>query len=293
MTEPLGFSVRIFVPYGEPEGLRVVEKSNWTGQGIVFPRPLLNQVRARKEVNHTGVYVLWEPGESGQLPRAYVGQGDALLPRLDEHEKKKDFWTRGIVFTSKDQSLNKAHVQYLESRLVGLADETKRCVLENGNIPQKPSLSDADEADAELYLADMLLCLPVVGVSFFEEPHKPEGGCGDLFLNSKGIKARGYSGTSDFVVHKGSLAVKKEVPSITISISNLRTGLLNQGILKDIGSSYELTQDYAFSSPSNASDVLLGSSSSNGRQLWKDAEGRTLKEIQNAEVENTPQLVDE
>lgn len=28
-----GFSVRIFIPSGKPEGLRIVEKSNWTGQG--------------------------------------------------------------------------------------------------------------------------------------------------------------------------------------------------------------------------------------------------------------------
>ncbi len=77
MTEPLGFSVRIFVPSGEPEGLRVVEKSNWTGQGIVFPRSLFSNVRAKEVLNHTGVYVLWEPGELGQLPLAYVGEAVA------------------------------------------------------------------------------------------------------------------------------------------------------------------------------------------------------------------------
>ena len=41
MNEPLGFSVRIFVPSGDPEGTRVIEKSNWTGQGLIFPRSLL------------------------------------------------------------------------------------------------------------------------------------------------------------------------------------------------------------------------------------------------------------
>ena len=85
MNEPLGFSVRIFVPSGEPEGLRVIEKSNWTGQGLVFPRPLFAKVRSREELNRTGVYVLWGPGRSGQLPLAYVGEGDVLLPRLDSH----------------------------------------------------------------------------------------------------------------------------------------------------------------------------------------------------------------
>ena len=169
MREAMGFSVRIFIPTGDPEGMRIIEKSNWTGQGIVFPRTLFTEARSRKELTRTGVYILWAPTESGQLPRAYVGEGDALLPRLDSHAKNKDFWTHAVAFTSKDQNLNKAHIQYLEARLVGLAAEAKRCDLDNANVPQVPSLSDADAADAELYLADLLLCLPVVGVNFLRE----------------------------------------------------------------------------------------------------------------------------
>ena len=286
MSEPLGFSVRIFVPSGEPEGPRVIEKSNWTGQGLVFPRPLFAEIRSREELNRTGVYVLWGPGRSEQLPRAYVGEGDVLLPRLDSHAKNKDFWTHGIVFTSKDQSLNKAHVQHLEARLVRLADEAKRCELDNANIPQMPSLSDADSADAELYLADMLLCLPVVGVSFFEKPREPAGKSQDLFLNAKGIQARGYEGTGDFVVRTGSQAVKDEVASISPSISDLRKALIKQGVLEDTGTAYRFVQDYIFNSPSNAASVLLGMRR-NGRIEWKDVEGRSLKEIQDAAVEGT------
>ena len=290
MSEPLGFSVRIFVPSGEPEGPRVIEKSNWTGQGLVFPRPHFPKVRSREELKRTGVYVLWGPGRSEQLPRAYVGEGDVLLPRLDSHAKKKDFWTHGIVFTSKDQSLNKAHVQHLEARLVGLAAEAKRCELDNANNPQMPSLSDADKADAELYLADMLLCLPVVGVSFFEKPREPAGKSQDLFLNAKGIQARGYEGTGDFVVRTDSEAVKNEVASISPSISDLRKALIKQGVLEDTGTAYRFVQDYIFNSPSNAASVLLGMRR-NGRIEWKDAEGRSLKEIQDAAVEGTDEPV--
>ena len=73
-----------------------------------------------------------------------------LQLRLVSHVRNKDFWTHGVAFMSKDQSLNKAHVQYLEAQLVQLAREVKRCELDYANIPQKPSLSDADMADAEL-----------------------------------------------------------------------------------------------------------------------------------------------
>ena len=262
----------------------MIEKSNWTGSGLVFPRSHFPKIRGREELSRTGVYVLFESSGSGQLPKVYVGEGDVLLQRLDSHAKSKDFWTHGVAFTSKDQNLNKAHVRYLEARLVQLAAEAKRCELDNTNIPQKPPLSEADKADAELYLADMLLCLPVIGVSFFERPRGLMGKERDLFLNAKGIQARGCEAPGGFVVRAGSQGVKNEVASIHTYLSDLRKTLLNQGILEDKGTAYRLVQDYFFTSPSTAAGTLLGMAS-NGRTSWKNADGRSLKEIQEAEVE--------
>jgi hypothetical protein len=129
VTERIGYSVRIFVPQGEPEGLRLVEKSNWVGVGLVFPRGLFAEAKKRPEVNRTGVYILWGESETGSLPKVYVGEGDTVIGRLDQHNRNKDFWTHGVVFTSKDQALNKAHVQHLEARLIALAATAKRCEL--------------------------------------------------------------------------------------------------------------------------------------------------------------------
>jgi hypothetical protein len=221
-----GFSVRIFVPSGEPEGLRLVEKSNWTGQGLVFPRSLFPEVRKRLEMNRTGVYVLWGPGDSGQLPRVYVGEGDTLLPRMDNHARNKDFWTHAVVFISKDQNLNKAHVQYLESRLVELLAAAKRCELDNGNAPQKPALSEADAADAEAFLADLLLCLPVLGVTFFEKPNASGTPLRTLALRGRGIEAHGFEGPAGFIVKAGSRAAKQEVPSMHPYLAALRADLV-------------------------------------------------------------------
>jgi hypothetical protein len=280
-----GFSVRIFIPSGEPEGLKFVEKSNWTGQGIVFPRSLFAEARSRPELKRAGVYVLWGPSETGQLPRAYVGEGDSVLARLDQHAKSRDFWTHAAVFTSKDQNLNKAHVQHVESRLVALATAAKRCELDNNNVPQPPSLSEADVADAEGFLADVLLCLPVVGVSLFEKAKVPSAKDRDLFLKAKGIEARGVDGAQGFVVRAGATAVKREVPSINAYLVSLRRTLIQKGVLEEAGEKLRLTQDYSFASPSTAAGVLLGRNS-NGRVDWKDAKGRTLKEIQEAEPGN-------
>lgn len=281
----VGFSVTIFIPSGDPDGLRLVGKSNWIGQGLVFPRALFGDARKREELDRTGVYVLSGPGA---LPRVYVGEGDGVLSRLDDHARKKDFWTHAVVFTSKDHDLNKAHVQYLEARLVALANEAKRCVLENGNIPQLPVLSEADQADAEAFLEDVLLCLPIVGVSYFEKAKVTSAEDRDFFLKARGgaIAARGVDTPEGFAVRAGSTAAKTPVPSIATYLSDLRKALLDRGVLIDAGEVFRLAQDYTFNSPSTAAGVMLGRTA-NGRIEWKDAKGRTLKEVQQQETTET------
>jgi hypothetical protein len=281
--KPQGFSVRLFLPGGDPDGVKTVEKSNWTGRGLVIPRSLFAETRSRPELGRTGVYILVGPDEKSQLSRVYVGEGDPIGPRLDQHAKNKDFWTQAISFTSKDQNLNKAHIQFLEYRLIDLAKAAKRCVLDNANTPQPPSLSEADIAEAEGFLADILLCLPVLGYGFFEAAPAPTQTTLEFLLNAKGLKGRGYEATAGFVVRAGSQAVKNEAKSIHAYLSDMRSSLAEQGIFVDSGQYYEVTQDYTFNSPSTAAGVLLGRSA-NGRTEWKTSEGLTLKSIQDAEV---------
>ncbi len=278
-----GFSVRLFLPDGDPDGVKVVEKSNWTGCGLVVPRTLFAAAKGRAEMARAGVYILSGQGGASPLPHVYVGEGDPVRPRLEQHAKNKDFWTHAALFTSKDQNLNKAHVQHLESRLVALANASKRCVLENGNAPQPPSLSESDIAEVEGFLDDVLLCLPILGFNYFELAPAvvPEGL--ELHLKVKGLAARGYETSQGFVVQKGSQAVKAESAAIHAYLTETRSELLRQGVLREAGAVYEFTQNYTFGSPSTASGVLLGRTS-NGRVEWKAADGRTLKRIQDAEL---------
>ena len=161
------FSIRIFLADGTPEGLRLVEKSNWTGLGIVCPRSQYSDARKRSEFGRPGVYVLVGPGESG-LPQVYIGEAEELRSRLDNHQQNKDFWTRVVAFTSKDGNINKAHVRYLESRLTGLANVAKRAEVANGNAPALPALSEPDAADVENFLREMLAIFPVLEITAFQ-----------------------------------------------------------------------------------------------------------------------------
>jgi hypothetical protein len=189
MSKP--YSIKIFLPGGDPDGLRTIEKSNWSGAGIVIPRAIMAEAKQRRELSRTGVYVLVGPPEESGLPRLYVGEGDPIRPRLEQHAFRKDFWTTCVAFTSKDENLNKAHVQYIESRLIEMAARAKRCVLDNGNAPSLPSLSEGDAAEAEGFLDEVLLCFPLLGLSVFSAAATTAKKGGQLHLSGKGAKAHG------------------------------------------------------------------------------------------------------
>jgi hypothetical protein len=237
------------------------------------------KAKYRVEFGKTGVYVLSGPGLEGALPRIYVGEGDPAKPRLEQHYGKKDFWTILFLFTSKDDYLNKAHIQYLEARLVVLAAEAKRCELDNANQPVLPSMSEVDIAEAEGFLNEMLVCFPVLGLSVFEKPEKQQDGHQILFLKGKGIEAKGYESPEGFVVVANSQAVVEAVPSIHRFMLDMRESLAKRGLFRQQNGLYHLTQDYVFDSPSTAAGVLLGRSA-NGRIEWKNATGRSLRELQ-------------
>ncbi len=285
LLTPKSFSLRIFVPGGELEGVRLVEKSNWNGSGLVCPRTVFVRARSRPEFSKTGVYVLSGPGSDGSLPRIYIGEGDPTKPRIEQHYAKKDFWTTVFLFASKDTYLNKAHIQYLEARLVNLAAEAKRCELDNANQPNLPSMSEGDVAEAEGFLSEMLVCFPVLGLNVFEKPAKGVEGHRVFSLKGKGIEAKGYESSEGFVVLGNSQAVKEAVPSIHRYMLDMRTTFTKSGVLMDDGGAYRFTQDYEFDSPSTAAGVVLGRTA-NGRLEWKDSGGHSLKELQAREEDN-------
>jgi len=56
MTSPQPFSLRIFVADGDPDGLRLVERSNWIGKALVFPRKLYPEFRTRQEFQNGAIW---------------------------------------------------------------------------------------------------------------------------------------------------------------------------------------------------------------------------------------------
>jgi hypothetical protein len=140
-------------------------------------------------------------------------------------------------------------------------------------MPAPPSLSEAEEAFAEGFLDDILLCLPILGYALFETAETATAGTAasdsggvTLHLRAKGIEATGNDTPAGFIVRAGSKAVRDDK-------------MVRQNVLVPDGECLRLIQDYLFASPSLAAGVMLGRPA-NGRVEWKTPDGRTLKDIQ-------------
>ncbi len=274
------FSIRVFFTDGEPRGLRLVEKSGWSGFGAVCPRQRFGEVKNRGEFGRPGVYLLLGDDAGQNLPDVYIGEADPLVDRIKQHVQNKDFWERFVAFSDRGQSLNKAHIQYLEHRMIQAAGEAKRCNLLNGNNPTAPSLSEADRADCELFLDEVFSISSALGITVFEKPEIKTSQQLLLFLKYKEIEAKGYETADGFVVLKGSEVFPETTPSAPSSIIQLRNELQAKGVLgKNENSGLAFLQDYEFSSPSTAAGIIRGASS-NGRSEWRTGEGKKLREIQ-------------
>ena len=204
------FSLSVFMPQGEPQGLRLVTKTNWTGVGVFFPRTCLNPARERAELGRTGVYVLWN--DDDQLrPSVYVGQSEDVSRRIKEHfdDEAMDWWTKAAAFTTKDNAFNQAHARYLEWALE--AREVNRCHLRNRLQPSRPSVSGLMRQMRRIFSPTCSSVSPSqafrsLRLQCDKEEWTIQRGSMELHLDRTviGVRATAVPGVAEFTVLKGA-----------------------------------------------------------------------------------------
>jgi hypothetical protein len=293
-----GRSLELYYIDGRPDGMLTAELFNWTGHVLMAPRTQIAAALKRQEAGYAGVYLLI--GEQNGEPRAYVGEGEDISARIKAHDVAKDRWSSAVLVTTAGNKLNKAHVRYLEARLIAEARAIGRTPLENGTNPPRPSLSEADVAKMEAFLENLLIVLPAVRVDMFIQRARPTLGSATPALSpalplpapalppvrftletpKHGIKATAVLVDGEFVVQAGSLARESWIGQNgqVASYAPLHVELVTAGILAPHGPLRIFTQNYAFKSPSAAAAVINGRSTS-GPQHWRlEGEGITYKE---------------
>jgi hypothetical protein len=275
-------TIKLFLPHGDAKGLRTAEISNWTGKALAAPRTELDHLLQREECEKAGVYVLTGSDPSTNAPHAYIGEAEVIRDRLKQH-RGKEFWVSAIVFVSKDENLTKAHVRYLESRLLAEATQIGRFTLEQ-NQAGGSKLPESDREDMEVFLSRIRQLLPVLGSDLLtpiaKAPAKNQVG-GQFICRIKGAVARGHRTPDGFVVFSGSTAVLKDRPSAQQRhpfVVTLRRKLVADGVLVERGGFFVFSKDAEFSSPSAAAAVVHGGGA-NGLTEWRTKDGTTLKEL--------------
>lgn len=275
-----GKSIRLFLIEGIADGRWMCELSNWTGKAYKIPRNCVKESSDREELKNTGIYFLFGKSDETDTYRVYIGEAENIYERLLTHLKEKDFWHECVVFISKDNNLNKAHVKYLENRMYTIAKEAGRYQLENSNIPTQSSLSEADRAEMEEFINNAKLLLSAVGHKVLEAtaiPSKTNNDPEIFVFEGKDYKATGTTTADGFVVFKNSILSKKANSSLTKSLLDKRNKLISENI---IDSAFSFTKDYIFSSPSTAASIISGNST-NGKTAWRNSQGITLKDYEN------------
>lgn len=276
-------TIKLFLPHGDAKRLRVGEVSNWTGKALAAPRTELEELLLREEAGSAGIYFLFGSDPEIGDALAYIGEAEVIRDRLKQH-KAKDFWNAVVVFVSKDENLTKAHIRYLENRLIAEAKQAGRYRLDNANS-SNPKLPESDREDMEVFLSRIQQVLPVLGsdlltpISGSTKSTKPQA---ELLCKNKGAIARGRRTEGGFVVFKDSTAVVAERSSAETQhpyVVTLRKKLLAEGALTKQDGFLVFLKDTEFDSPSAAAAVIHGGGA-NGLTAWKDENGKTLKEIE-------------
>lgn len=295
-------TIQIFLPAGDPRGIRVAALTTSIVQVIEVPRPLMSQFLQMPESKQVGVYYLIGDDEEKDQLSVYIGQTGSLGKRLNEHDldPKREFWNRALVAISLTHSLTQTHAMYLEWCSIQQANNAQRYSVENGNAGSKPYTPASLEADCQEIFDTIRTLVATMGQPVFEplavrriesvsnltnsatglaEPINTADPGMLLYCEGPSASAKAQYTEEGLVVLKGSRGRIEAAPSFgQRSAGKNRQRLIDSGVLMLDGSSYVFQKDVLFGSPSGASKVVLARSS-NGWTEWKDASGKTLDEL--------------
>lgn len=275
-------TIKIFLVHGDPKRLRTAEISNWTGKAVASPRSEFDGLLSREEAHYSGVYLLTGHDPESGKPTMYIGEAENIKDRVKSH-LDSDYWNQIIFFISKDENLTKAHIRFLEGKLINQAHYANKALVLNGQ-GSGSKLPESDRADMEIFLTKIFQLLPVLGVDFLVAPYKNAKTNTEkefLYTEIKGLRAKGRLTPNGFLVSKESQAVLKDRASSKKYPwpSNIRKKLIDEGVLQVKNDHLVFIRDEEFSSPSAAAAAIHGGHA-NGLIVWKDKQGQSLKDLE-------------
>jgi hypothetical protein len=285
-------TIQIYLPSGDPAGLRVANLTTRTVRVFEVPRSLLGQFLQRPEAAQVGVYYLFGSNDD-ETPQCYIGQSGNVGVRLQQHTGSKDFWTRAMVAVSLTNEWTSTHAAYLEWLSLSRAKVAGRYTLVNGNKASNPFTPEPLEADCQEFIETIAVLLATVGAPVLESV-KPapsqaaHSGTGidapeSLFFREGGCEATGYQTSEGLLVLAGSRGRPGIRPSARPGIAVQRDALRSDGVITVDEDALLFVRDHLFGSPSAAGCALVGGEN-NGRTSWRNAKGQSISDLEHLAV---------
>ena len=275
----MGKTVTTYLIDGDPKGTQYAFISNKICQMFVVPRSNLSYLNTQEKLQKPAFYILLGEDESTK-PQAYIGETENFKERVKDHDSKKAFWQKALIFVSKDADMTKVDVQYLEHKAITEAKKANAFVLsDNKQIPKAPNLPEHQQDSMDEFFEDVKFLASFIGCNIFEVSQPKEEHL--FYTKGRGCNAKGFSSSDGFTVLKGSTVAKTMVPSF--NWKEKREKMLQDYTSNENGI-LVLTSDKTFSSPSTAADFCIGSSN-NGWFVWKDKNKNTLDSVYRKQLE--------
>ena len=275
----MGRTVTTYLIDGDPKGTRYSFISNKICQMFVVPRSNLSYLSEQEKLQKPAFYILIGEDEATK-PQAYIGETENFKERVKDHDNKKAFWQKALIFVSKDEDMTKADVQYLEYKAIAEAKKANTFILnENKQIPKAPNLPEHQRDAIDEFFEDIKFLTSFMSCNIFEISQPKEEHL--FYTKGRGSNAIGFYHSAGFTVLKGSVIANSSVPSFTWS--EKRNRMIKEYANFDNGN-YIIDSDITFSSPSTASMFCLGRPS-NGWSDWKDKDENTLDSVYRKHLE--------
>ena len=275
----MGKTVTTYLIDGDPKGTQYAFISNKTCQMFVVPRSNLSYLNTQEKLQKPAFYILLGEDEATK-PQAYIGETENFRERVKDHDSKKAFWQKALIFVSKDADMTKADVQYLEYKAITEAKKANAFVLsDNKQTPKAPNLPEYRQDSMDEFFEDVKFLASFIGCNIFEMSQPKAEHL--FYVKGRGCDAKGFYSSNGFTVLKDSVIAQTTVPSL--KWSDKRNSLINEYATK-YGNNLLMNSDKTFSSPSTASSFCLGRPS-NGWADWKDENGNTLDSVYRRQLE--------
>lgn len=274
-------TIQVYLPTGDPEGIRVASLTTRTVRVFDIPRLLLPDFMKMNESRQVCIYYLVSAVTGGDTPKCYIGRSEDFSRRVKSHDQKKDFWDRALVAVSLTNEWTVTHTTYMEWLSISRAREAGRYQSDNGNDASKPHTPDPLESDCQEYIETVGLLLATLGVPVLEpvKGNTAKGESAMLYLTTKNYAATGLLTPEGLLVCSGSSGRNALVPSAPESLKTQRSSMEREGVIAASGENFTFLKDYLFTSPSAAATFVTGRHA-NGRLEWKDSRGRSLNDLE-------------